>query len=156
MKTAEKQYYENLDLHNVTDTKRSCRSVKPVFGNKVKTCNTISLIKKSTVIISEKAFPKTFNEFFVNVVPNLVIDAYNVSEVTTSDPNYLASIIEKYKHHPSITAIKNHMDKIQKPNFSFKEMAKPILVNEIKILTPKELHNLMIYRQNSLRNILIY
>ena len=48
--------------------------------------------------------------FFVNIVPNLGIDAYNVSEVIISDTNSLISIIEKYKHHPSITAIKNRMD----------------------------------------------
>ena len=50
---------------------------------------------------------KTFNKFFVNVLPNLGIDLYNVSEITTSDTNSLTSIIEKYKHHPSIIAIKN-------------------------------------------------
>ena len=53
------------------------------------------------------------------------IDAYNVSEVTTSDNISLTSIIEKYKHHPRITAIKNHLDKIEKSKFSFKEITKP-------------------------------
>ena len=101
-------------------TKRFWKTLKPVFGNKVKICNTISLIEKCTVIASEKALGKTFNEFFVNIVPDLDINAYNVSEVTTSDTNSLTSIIEKYKH-PSITAIKNHMDRIEKPNFSFRK-----------------------------------
>ena len=45
-----------------------------------------------------------------------------MSEVTTSDTNSLTSIIEKYKHHPSITAIKNHMDKTEKSDFSFKNI----------------------------------
>ena len=49
--------------------------------------------------------------FLVNIVLNLGIDAYNVSEVTTSDTNSLTSIIEKDKHHSSITVIKNHMDR---------------------------------------------
>ena len=42
----------------------------------------------------------------------------------------MTSIIEKYKHHPSITAIKNHMDEI--------EVAKPIVVKEIKNLGLKK------------------
>ena len=87
LKKAKKEYYENLDLQNVTDTKRFWKTVKPVFGNKAETCNTVSLIEKSTVIKSEKALAKTFYEFFVNIVPNLDIDAYNVSEVSTSDTN---------------------------------------------------------------------
>ena len=45
-----------------------------------------------------------------NIVPNLDIDPYNVSEVSTSDTHSLTSIIEKYKYHPSTTAIKNYMD----------------------------------------------
>ena len=63
-KKAKKEYYENLDLHNVIDTKRFWKTVKPMFGNKIKTCNTVSLIEKSTVITSEKALTKTFIEFF--------------------------------------------------------------------------------------------
>ena len=61
LKKAKKEYYENLDLHNVPDTKRFWKTVKPVFVNKVKKCNTVSLIEKSTVITSEKAVAKTFN-----------------------------------------------------------------------------------------------
>ena len=49
LKKAKKEYYKNLDLH-VTDTKRSWKTVKLVFRSKIKTCYTISLIKKSTVI----------------------------------------------------------------------------------------------------------
>ena len=94
LKKVKKEYYENLDLQNVTDTKRFWKTVKPVFGNKVKTCNTISLIEKSAVVTSGKALAKTFNEFF-NIVRKLDIDAYNVSEISTSDTKSLASIIEK-------------------------------------------------------------
>ena len=68
------------------------------------------------------------HQFFINIVTNLGIDAYNVHEVTTADANSLTSVIEKYKHHPTITAIKNYMDKIEKPNFSFKEITKPFVV----------------------------
>ena len=53
---------------------------------------------------------------FLLTVSNQGIDAYNVSEVSKSETNSLTSTIEKYKHHPSMTAIKNHMDKIEKPN----------------------------------------
>ena len=61
-----------------------------------------------------------------------------MSEVTSFDTNSLTSIIEKYKHHASVTAIKKYMDKIEKLNFSFKEMTKSIVVQEIKNLHPKK------------------
>ena len=53
LKKARKEYYKNLDLHNVTDTKTFWKTVKPIRRNKVKTCYTISLIQKSTVTTSE-------------------------------------------------------------------------------------------------------
>ena len=59
-------------------------------------------------------------------------------EVTTSDTNSLTSIIKKYKHLPSITAIKNYMDKLEKPNFSYKEITKSFIVKEIENLNSKK------------------
>ena len=61
-----------------------------------------------------------------------------MSEITASDTNYLTSVIKKYKHYPSIMAIENCMDKIEKPNFSFTKIVKPFGVKEIKNLNPKK------------------
>ena len=61
----------------------------------------------------------------------------NVSSNFT-DTNSFTSIIEKYKHHPSITAIKNHMDKIEKPILVSMKITKPFVVKKIKNLNPKK------------------
>ena len=61
-----------------------------------------------------------------------------MSEVTAPDTNSLTLIIEKHKYHPSIKAIKNHLDEIEKSSFSFKEIIKPFVVKEIKNLNPKK------------------
>ena len=63
LKKAQKEYYKNLDLQNVTTTQKFWETVKPVYENKVKTCNTNSLIEKS-VIKLENALAKTLSEFF--------------------------------------------------------------------------------------------
>ena len=39
------------------------------------------LIEESAVNTSKERLAKTFNEYFVNVVPNLGINTYNVNEV---------------------------------------------------------------------------
>ena len=68
LQEAKKEYYENLDLHNVTDTIELWKTIKPVFGNKVKVCNTISLIEKSTVITLEKTLAiKPLMSFFLTL-----------------------------------------------------------------------------------------
>ena len=92
LKKAQKEYYENLDLQNVTSTQKFWETVKPVYENEVKTCNSNSLIEKS-VITSEKALGKALT-FFVNIALNLSIDVYNVSEVT----KFNTSSIEKCKN----------------------------------------------------------
>ena len=64
LKKAQKEYYKNLDLQNVTSTQKFWETVKPVYENKVKTYNTNSLIDKKSDIKLEKALAKTFSEFF--------------------------------------------------------------------------------------------
>ena len=51
-----------------------------VFSNKVSLKYDL-LIEESTVNTSKERLAKTVNEFFVNVVPNLGINTYNVNEV---------------------------------------------------------------------------
>ena len=43
------------------------------------------------------------------------------------EANFVTSVIQKYKHHPSIKAIKRHMEKI-KSRFSFSEITKTIIL----------------------------
>ena len=79
-----------------------------------------------------------------------------MSEVTKSDTKSLTLVIEKYKNHPRIKVIKNHINKTEKSNFSFKEKTKPFVVKEIKSLKPKKTSQSNDYRENSSTNILIY
>lgn len=54
---------------------------------KVKTC-------MSTVISSEEKLVKVFNDFFVNIAPNIGINTYKVNEAIISEVNFMVSIIE--------------------------------------------------------------
>ena len=80
LKRAKKEYYKNLDLHVVlTPQKRFGKTIKIVSGNKVKTCNTISLIKKSIVTRLEKALAtKPLMSCFLALFQILGIDVYDV------------------------------------------------------------------------------
>ena len=51
-----------------------------------------------------------------------------MNKVTTPSPSKSANI----------TVIKNHIDKIERSNFSFKETTKPFIVKEIKNLSRKK------------------
>ena len=81
-------------------------------------------------MISEETLAKK-HWVFVNIVPNLHFNTYNVNEFTTSESNFLTSIINKssryIRHDPSIKAIKNNFGK-KMPKFSFIETNKSIIM----------------------------
>ena len=51
LRKSKRDYYENLDLGKVNDSKKFWNTVKPVFGNKVTTRNNITLIENEKVVL---------------------------------------------------------------------------------------------------------
>ena len=53
LRKAKRDYYENLELGKVNDSKKFWNAVKPIFGNKVTTRGNITLIENEKVVTSE-------------------------------------------------------------------------------------------------------
>ena len=70
LKKAKTNYYENLDLNDINN-KKFWTTVKPLFCTKIKSAETITLDENGSLVRDEKGVAHTFNDFFVNVVPNL-------------------------------------------------------------------------------------
>ena len=64
LKKAKKDYYENIDISNLTDSNKFWMTVKPIFGSKIKSRNTITLVKGTKIIQEERELAEAFNEFF--------------------------------------------------------------------------------------------
>ena len=45
LRKSKKQYFKNIDLKNVTDNKKFCKTITPKFWNKCKTANIIILVE---------------------------------------------------------------------------------------------------------------
>ena len=128
IRQAKKQFFSNLNTHDVTDNKTFRRIGKPLLTGKVKTKSKITLIEKkykdnsteySKEIVSDnKEVAEVFNRFFVNIVPDLkILASHNCNKdfQKTSDP--VLNAINKYKHHPSIAMIKSKTDPQKKLSF---------------------------------------
>ena len=74
LKKAKKDYYENIVVSNLTDSNKFWKTVKPIFGSKIKSRNSITLVECTKVIQEERELAKTFNEFFVSIIKNLGIN----------------------------------------------------------------------------------
>ena len=116
-----KDYYENIDVSNLTDSKKFRKMVKQIFSSKLKSKNSITWVKSTKIIEEEGELAKIFNESFVSIVKNLGINE-NVLPTSSSETRNIESIITKFENHPSIVTIRNRFSK--KSIFCFKEIVK--------------------------------
>ena len=87
------------------------------------------------VISDDQSIAEVFNEFFVNIVPNLKIPAVNdfdINFTTTSDQ--VLNSVEKFQNHPSILKIKDKKQSSQ--SFSFVPVQYDSVLKKINDLNP--------------------
>ena len=132
LRKAKRRYYENLDLSNRFKGKDFWKAVKPLFGDKVKSRSTITLVDDTNVITDEKEIADTFNKFYVNIVSSLGISKTNCSHLSN-----LKEIENRFENHPSIIAIKEYSEQ-NNLKFSFHNTTKEKVKSEIKKLNVKK------------------
>ena len=131
MRSEKKNFFSNINTNDITDNKTFWKTVKPFFTDKIKTKSKITLIEKNIVsqegqekIVSEKiitedqAVAEVFNNFFINIVPNLKISTdhgYDNDFIATDDQ--VTNAVNKFRNHSSIIMIKNK--KVADQSFSF-------------------------------------
>ena len=81
--------------------------VAPIFSNKIKSKERITLIENENIISNDKKVAETFDEFSSNVVKclNISQNPYLFSE--TSQTYLVLQYIEKFSKHPSIINMNN-------------------------------------------------
>ena len=78
-------------------TQQFWNTVKPIFGNKVRTRNNNTLIENKKVVTSEMELTKTFNKYSVDVVPTLGIKTVVSSTNYDLETGNLYAVIKKYE-----------------------------------------------------------
>ena len=85
------------------------------------------------VISEDMEIAKTFNEFFVNIVPRLKISPKENYETDVGNDNEpILNYINKFKNHPSIKVIKSR--KKEEQTFTFSYVSYEKVLNEIRKL----------------------
>ena len=133
---AKRSYYKSLDLKEITDSKKFWATVKPLLSNKIKSTESITLEKNEKNISNDKELASNSNEFFVNILPNLSINANHSFLINTGNENDpIAKAIAKYKNHPCIISIKRFLEN---SDSSFQHFPKDKIIKTIKKLDPKK------------------
>ena len=60
VRKAKKELFQNINLSEITGNKKFCKTVSPLFGNKVKTNQKINLIEKYVSVTSDAEIAKLF------------------------------------------------------------------------------------------------
>ena len=135
---AKRSYYENLDLKSITDSKKFWATVKPLFSNKIKSTEYITLEENGKIITNDKELARIFNDFFVNIVPSVGINTNHSFLINTDNENDpIEKTTAKYKNHPSIISIEKFMENSDS-SFSFQHFPKDKITKTIKMLDPKK------------------
>ena len=114
---AKKEYFKNLDLKDVTKSKRFWKTLKPMFSDSSAVSEKIVLIDKDEVIRDNQAISEHFNHYFANITDTLNIAKITKESVqTTGDP--VQDCIQAYSNHPSILRIKSMVNAQEKFVFS--------------------------------------
>ena len=103
-------YFETLDIKSVTDNKMLWKTVAPLFSNKSKASNKITLSENEKLIINDQKCAEVFNNYFNSIVEelNIPIDQNLLNDASLFDDPIIAAV-HKYERHPSILKVKEKL-----------------------------------------------
>ena len=73
LRKTKKDYYANLNVKDIVDNKQFWRTVKPLFSDKTKSNEKITLVEDETVTTQDEQNAELLNIFFSDAVKNLKI-----------------------------------------------------------------------------------
>ena len=130
LRTSKKQYFNNIDVKNVTDNKMFWKTIRPKFWNKCKTANIIILFEDEKILQHEKATTNTFNNYFTDVTHSLGLEKKNIGLENT-----LSKTVKNFRKFESIKKIKKSQQAAENSSFPIK-----VISNEEVNLARKYTH----------------
>ena len=131
LKKSKKSYFESLDVKFVNYNKTFWKIISPLFSNKIKSKEKITLVENDEITLSDVEVAKTFQNFFSSIVKHLNIERDETHLSKTTQENPVLSCIEKFSKHPSIVSIKKRMETTSN-KFSFKYEDRKKFLTEIQ------------------------
>ena len=125
LRRAKKKYFANINISSITDNKKFSKTVKPLFSDKISHKETINLAVNDTVLSDDQVVADTFNNYFNNIVKNLItVTNKNYPKEIANSVNLnlldrVEAVILKFKNHPSLNAIRGKISKLDYQIFYF-------------------------------------
>ena len=114
LRRTKKDYFQNLNVKDLSDNKEFWKTIKPYFSNKGLNSNKMLLIEKGEFVSDEKHLASIVNKFFINITKIL-----NLKEDQGSPPITLEDILKKVVFHPNVDKTRKTYESNKK--FSFEQ-----------------------------------
>ena len=102
LRKTKQDYFNNIDIKSVSDTKKFWKTTKPYFSNKGLNSNKIFLSEKGSLIKYPVAIATTMNDCFVNTTQIIGLKQFQFDHANNL-----------FKNHTNIIRIKSNLDKFQ-------------------------------------------
>ena len=111
LRKKKEDYFNNFDLNLVRDNEMFWKTISPYSVNNPKKRSKVTLVdEKANTLSEDEKIAETFNKIFRNIIKNLNISINSeVLEDVSMIQDPIVAAIEKYKRHPSILKIREHI-----------------------------------------------
>ena len=118
MKESKTRHFNNLNVKNVTENKRFCKTIKPFFADKIKNSNNIVLTENYQTIKEDEKTCEMFDTYFTDVTKGLKLRQIDKTQ--------------SFKNEESCRLIREHFGN---GSFSFSPVSKIGIISAIKKLS---------------------
>ena len=119
LRKSKKQYFNNINVRNVTEKKSFWKSVNLYISKKGSRSKKITLIENDPIITSDKVISKTMNKFFIYTTKK-----QNQKQIKNDSDTDINQITSVFKNHASIRKIQECLNFRQ---VSLKEVKSEVL-----------------------------
>ena len=144
LRKTKKEYFNSLNIKQVSDNKLFWKSVKPFFSDKASNSSKITLVEENNIISDEEEIADIMNNYFINVTKTLNLQ---------KQLGVGRSGINEFENHISIKMIHEKYPEILPESFKFQ----PVSNNEVKKRNRKlryqKIINIWLYSSNYLKTM---
>ena len=135
MRKDKKQYFSNLEPKPkfITDNQKFWKSVKPLSSDKKTVKEIINLTENGEILSSDTDIADRFNDYFSNIVQNLIIPSKNSIFNMDLCINPALAVVRKYMDHQSIISINKKMREKGQPKFRFRFVTLEETLKEVEV-----------------------
>ena len=119
LRKTKKNYFTNLNIKDITDSKTFWKTIKPNFNGKGSSSSKIILSEKGSIFNENKNICITMNNYFINITKTLNLKPYKYPNTVN-----INEIISTFDNHISIKKNKEYFPDASSYNFEFTEVSK--------------------------------